>query len=65
MSQPPRLVPPATIHLFSLGLTEHPRFLGSGGNIEAQSPCLREVAVLEGARWSEKHTCLKFNFNVL
>ena len=61
----PWLAPPATVHLFSLGLTDHPCFLGSGWNIEAKSPCLREVAALEGARWSEKHTCLKFNFNVL
>ena len=57
---------PVTIILSNLlSLTEHPPFLGTGWTIEAKSPCLWEVAVLEGTRWSEKHSCLKFNFNVL
>lgn len=44
---------------------EHPLFLSTGWNTEVKSLCLWEVVVLAGTRWSEKHSCLKFNFNVL
>lgn len=55
---------PASICLSNLRLsTEHHPFLDIGWHTEAKS--LWGATVLARTIWSEKHSCLKFNFNVL